>query len=574
MRARPGSLTYLLASAILGASALLAMYAAWRVAPTSPAAVYTLTPLSASGRVHVLLELSHLPPGRFVLVAPEGSGPEGVESPVPDFGDQQGEPMAARLWWGMSKNGTLRVSYEVEPEHGDDRHALLYGARTFAIPLGADRRDALFDPDIDDASPIDGAARHIEVRFELPPGWDAYTPWSESAPRVTIEGGRFARLRESVVALGDYVPHELPGPGAAVQLVTRGTDPMREERLADLVRRTLHAHADAIGALPHRRALVVADHQFRGDQAVGQTVGNAVHLTLSKDLEAFESRSLPRVVSHEMFHLWNGGAVDLDAPELRWFAEGVTDYYGLRALARIGRLTPDELGQDLAAYLDRLRGNPWADSSFAALGRGYPKSPLAWSATYSKGALAAWALDLRLAPRGGLDPLVARVVRGGVRPDLAAELGAEGEHAAALAESLSGPRYEAALARELARHDLRLSRGPSRQMTLGMRFFRPGTTEVVDLEPDGPAARFGVRRGDRVVEVNGKPIDDLAVLSQALFDSPGGAVRLRIERGRRRFDVSVVPVRAVTTRLIGPVGATMATRLPAPGELPPAGAGR
>ena len=553
---------------------MLTLWAALRLQQPRPDVLYTVTPDPATGRVGIRLDLTGLPPGRVFFLAPE-MALAGETGPAagPDFGGRDGMPSGPHLWWGQTGPwGRLSLSYEVAPRSGDSRHALLAGPRTFAIPLRCDARSALFDHrdrrrSGDGAVP--GSARRIRVRFALPPGWDAYTPWAESGTdEVVVPGGRFTRLRESFVALGDYLPHTFTVAGSRVEMVTRGVDPTREERLVALARACLAAHAAAVGPNPHRRLLIVAGHPYRGDQAAGETALNAACFELSRDPGALASRSLPRVVSHELFHLWNGGAVDLDAPELRWFTEGATEYFGLRALAAAGRAPIWQVADDLAGSFDRLRGNPWADSSLAALGRGYESEPLAWSATYAKGTLAAWALDLRLARCGGLDSLVRELVRAGRRPPLAEQIArAGGGVAAGLLDSLSGAGFATAVTAELAANGLRLETGSAGWTTLGFRFFRPGTTEVVDLDPRGPAARVGVRGGDRVTEVAGRPVGDLAALAEALADAGSGPVPVAIERDGRRRVVRIPPDHAVVTRVIPAPRAVMASRLPAPGEL-------
>jgi predicted metalloprotease with PDZ domain len=575
MRSRQKPYALLALSALLGVLGMLMFWAAARLQLPHPDVVYTVTPNPASGRVGIRVDLDGLPPGRVFFLAPEMDlSRETGPAAVPDFADREGVPAGPNLWWGrVSPWGRLSLSYEVTPRSGDSRHALLAGPRTFTVPLRCDARAALFDHRDRKRSGdgrVPGAARRIRVRFVLPPGWDAYTPWAESGTgEVEVPGGRFTRLRESFVALGDYLPHTFVAAGARVEMVTRGTDPRREERLVALARACLAAHAAAVGPSPHRRLLIITDHPFRGDQAAGETALNAVSLDLSRDPDAFASRSLARVVSHELFHLWNGGGVDLDAPELRWFTEGATEYFGLRALAATGRVAPLQMADDLAGSFDRLRGNPWADSSLAALGRGYDSEPLAWSATYAKGTLAAWALDLRLAGAGGLDSLLRELVREGRRPALAARLAqAGGGVAAGLLDSLSGRGFEAAVIAELAAHGLRLETRRADLLTLGFRFFRPGTTEIVDLDPQGPAARVGVREGDRVVEVGGRTVDDLAVLAEALADAAGGPVPVGLERRGQRLAVRIPPARAVVTRVVATPRAVMASRLPPPGELP------
>lgn len=575
MRSKISPSVFFVPSAICGVLAFCVIYAAARLGTGHPDVVYTLTPNPSTGEIKVHMEMLALAPGHVVLVVPdplsyaEGANVGGIAAPP-------GQTLGDNLWAGFADaSGHLSFDYRIQPAPPGATHSmLLFGARTFAVPVHSDLRAALFDRGRDGAPKhglVPGSARRIAVRFRMPRGWDAYTPWGDAENTVEIPDGRFARLRESMIALGDYVPRRFAAAGAEVEMVTRGADPAREDSLEFLIRECLGAHARAVGRVPHDHLLVIIDHPFRGDQAAGETALNATSLRLSRDPAALESRSLPRVVSHELFHFWNGGAVNLDPPGLRWFAEGATEYFGLRALEASGRMSPQRFADELAGSCDRLRGNPWADSSLTALGQGYSRDPQAWSATYAKGLLAAWALDLRLGSAGGLAALMRDLVQRGRSPDLRTEgfrIGA-GDLGGFL-DSLSGRDFTPTLNAELASRGFRLGHKATDTWTLGLRFFRPGTTEVLDLDPDGPAARHGIQAGDRIIAVNGRPVDDLAGLAEALSDARSPAVRLQLARRGAPLTVTIAPEKEIVTVLHAmqnPAG--MASQHPAPGELQP-----
>jgi len=575
MRSRISPSVFFVPSAICGVLAFCVLYAAARLGTGHPDVVYTLTPNPSTGEIRVHMEMLALAPGHVVLVVPDPLS-YADDANVGGIAVTPGETPGANLWAGQADaSGHLSFDYRLQPAPPGAAHSmLLFGARTFAVPVRCDTRATLFDRHRDGTPRrglVPGSARRIAVRFRLPAGWDAYTPWGDADNTIEVPDGRFARLRESMIALGDYVPRHFEGAGADVEMVTRGADPAHEDSLEFLIRECLAAHARAVGPAPHERLLVIIDHPFRGDQASGETALNATSLRLSRDPGALESRSLPRVVAHELFHFWNGGAVDLSPTSLRWYAEGVTEYFGLRALQVTGRMSPADFASELAGSCDRLSGNPWADSSLTSLGAGYSRDSQAWSATYAKGLLAAWALDLKLAPSGGLEVLMRQLVRRGRTPDLAAEgtrLGAAGF--AAFLDSLSGPRFAQTLNMQLASRGLRLGHRMSDTWTLGLRFFRPGTTEVLDLDPDGPAARHGVEAGDRIVAVNGRPVDDLAGLAETLADARSPMVKLQLARRGAPLTVTIVPEKQVVTVLRAmqsPAG--MASQHPAPGELQP-----
>ena len=68
------------------------------------------------------------------------------------------------------------------------------------------------------------------------------------------------------------------------------------------------------------------------------------------------------------------------------------------------------------------------------------------------------------------------------------------------------------------------------------------------IKADGPAAKAGLRKGDRIVEVNGTKVTLFDQLPELISAEPGRPVNLTIERGQESFDVNVTPeTRTFTT---------------------------
>ena len=70
----------------------------------------------------------------------------------------------------------------------------------------------------------------------------------------------------------------------------------------------------------------------------------------------------------------------------------------------------------------------------------------------------------------------------------------------------------------------------------------PGGVDVAEVTPGGPAARAGIRAGDRVVSVDGKSVSEPADVADALDGrEPGDSVEVEVERdgARQQFDVTL-----------------------------------
>jgi membrane-associated protease RseP (regulator of RpoE activity) len=82
-------------------------------------------------------------------------------------------------------------------------------------------------------------------------------------------------------------------------------------------------------------------------------------------------------------------------------------------------------------------------------------------------------------------------------------------------------------------------------VAIGLQVNTNRISEVVPTAPNGakaPAAAAGLRAGDRVVEVDGRAVDDFEALRQAFAGTAGHSVRLVYERDGERHQTTIVPV--------------------------------
>jgi regulator of sigma E protease len=77
---------------------------------------------------------------------------------------------------------------------------------------------------------------------------------------------------------------------------------------------------------------------------------------------------------------------------------------------------------------------------------------------------------------------------------------------------------------------------------LGLRLDRPLVPPVIDtLTAGGPAEQAGLRPGDRILSIDGEPIDSWSALVRKVRASPGQALRVRIQGATGEREVTLVP---------------------------------
>ena len=81
----------------------------------------------------------------------------------------------------------------------------------------------------------------------------------------------------------------------------------------------------------------------------------------------------------------------------------------------------------------------------------------------------------------------------------------------------------------------------------------PGAVVISGVRPNTPAAAAGLRGGDRIVSVNGKPLLSLGQLQSAVETAPiGEELTVLVERGGQRIEVKVRPQAQPATGSAGP----------------------
>jgi regulator of sigma E protease len=77
------------------------------------------------------------------------------------------------------------------------------------------------------------------------------------------------------------------------------------------------------------------------------------------------------------------------------------------------------------------------------------------------------------------------------------------------------------------------------------------STQVGAVESGLPADRAGVRKGDRIIAVNGQPVSKWEELSKGIKDSQGNSLNLQIQRESQQLQIAVAPMKREGRNIFG-----------------------
>ncbi|WP_136513700.1 RIP metalloprotease RseP [Geomonas edaphica] len=77
------------------------------------------------------------------------------------------------------------------------------------------------------------------------------------------------------------------------------------------------------------------------------------------------------------------------------------------------------------------------------------------------------------------------------------------------------------------------------------------TTKVGEVMPDKPAARAGIKTGDAIRTVNGRPVMRWDEFAKVIAEGKGAPVQVEVERGQSRLNFNMVPEKRVAKNVLG-----------------------
>lgn len=388
-----------------------------------------------------------------------------------------------------------------------------------------------------------------KVSFALPPAWAVETPWPEPSQNVFVPPDG-AALSGDLIAIGGWDRHRDIVGGVDLSVLFAPGQADLKTAIAEPLARIVSAELELFGVTPHERYLFLFVEPEDSMGYGGSAKPNSMALFMSEDLPvSFARDGLRHLLAHEYHHSWMLSRCQPE-DELRFVIEGFTDWYAAVVPWQIGETNDEAFHNRVLQQLGR------ADTALAELegslaaagGNPFFAGGPAYDACYAAGfGLAAWTeLALRQADAGyGLDELMRRFYNdarwdGGDRPSaddwfaLLAE--GVGEDLAALqravvegAEPFDWVTLFGRVGLEIAREVERLELSPKANFE-GNR--------VTAIDPSGAGYLIGLRQGDALLEVGGRPVLDERTARGNWRPDAAGRIELVVERAGQRLELA------------------------------------
>lgn len=145
---------------------------------------------------------------------------------------------------------------------------------------------------------------------------------------------------------GDYRFYEAGDAHAPIYVAFFGSWPYSKEKLVAQTENIIEGQYQFFDEPRDEPILVTVYPSDLDNRFQGSVYDNTVALWIGDNVES-GGTSLLELISHEVFHFWNGGSIRMESPAKRyaWFSEGFTDFYASRLLLRQGLI-------DLSEYVD------------------------------------------------------------------------------------------------------------------------------------------------------------------------------------------------------------------------------
>jgi predicted metalloprotease with PDZ domain len=419
--------------------------------------------------------------------------------------------------------------------------------------------------------PVASRAEPFSLRFSrVPKRWKTAIALDERGG--AYHAPSYDRLIDTPVHLSDSEERSFVHHGRTIRMVFHGPRGYYNPDLVEhATRKIVAAASELMGGLPLDGYLFV--YHFSNEDGGGMEFRNGTSIYGPEDCSRCELSSLS---AHEFFHLWNVKRIrprslepiDFEhgnvTPSL-WFAEGVTSTYSQYIRLRAGLLSEAEFISYLGRLADSYERRPASrtqsaeESSIEAWlerypGYGRPERSVSY---YLKGELVGHLLDLAIRHysenQRSLDDVMRRMnveysLAGRYYEDTAAIERIASDAAGrdmvgvfdALVRTPSPIDWDTYLG--WAGYRLASSRQTRRRIGIHASSAPGEGVRVASVDEASPAESAGLKRGDRIVALNGSRITGGSnSIAELIERADTGKVSLDFERGGSAMTIEVIP---------------------------------
>jgi len=240
--------------------------------------------------------------------------------------------------------------------------------------------------------PADKMDPNIKVQFELPKGWQAYTPWPKAADQSFSASTR-RELLSNAMFFGSAQHQQIKHGDYTLDLVLGAPYAKDSPRFTSLLQAMLQQSSAMFGSTPNRKQYLIIVNEGFADG--GAFEGSFSQLIKGPATDA--NRVVwGNVMAHELLHFWNGLSMVPASVDDEWFKEGFTDYLTAVLLHRAGEFDQAWLLKRFETMYSRHAIGRYYQRSPASFQQaGHDKQPLR-TLVYGGGALVAMALEAEM----------------------------------------------------------------------------------------------------------------------------------------------------------------------------------
>lgn len=377
-------------------------------APDAPGAVAYTLELAPGPALRITLRVKGEADGSsHFAMAPDWGGIENCQRFVHDLtvSDAAGNPLPAAATehgWDVthSPGAPLVARYELRPAERDP----LAQFRTHYEPV---IRDGLFHvigetgfiyPEwLENAGPID-----VTLKWEGfdAAGWKTVSSFDTPSARIPLQ-----QFRHGIFIAGKVRIHDRDIRGGRLRVAIIGDDwAFEDPEFVDLVQKIVTVEREFMNdfADPYFLVTLVPTGPRASPQSVsmgGTGLTNCFALFLAPGSAVGPGTPhrdhVLRLLAHEYFHNWNGGAIHMEDPEqlVYWFSEGFTDFYASRLLRTAGLIDGPAWTRRLNETIQNLWLSPVAREPAETIRREFWTRPDVQQLPYLRGEVVALVID-------------------------------------------------------------------------------------------------------------------------------------------------------------------------------------